>query len=302
MKQSGIICRFLLISVLILQLILPLPCSAAETHIGGKDSGIVNLLLIGQDQRDPEDTARSDSIILCTLQPDAGKVVITSFLRDLYVTIPGHDDNRLNAAYALGGMELLRNTMEENFGLAIDGCIEVDFSRFAGIIDLLGGVSIDLRQDEADAVNRAVPGTLSEGSFLLTGEQALAYARIRNLDADGDFSRTNRQRKLLSALLHRWEDASFLSILSVIADILPLIATDLSSREVLLLAAKLFPLLKAPAIVSQRIPAAGTYSCSTIRGMAVLTADMDSARKLLEETLLPDSENVFEKAADSGCE
>jgi len=295
--------HFLLIPVMILSLLCcALPCSAAESPIGGEDSGLVNLLLIGQDRREGGDFARSDSIILCTFQPDSGKVIFTSFLRDLYVSIPGHDDNRLNAAYAFGGMTLLKETLEENFDLVIDGCIEVDFSRFAGIIDILGGVSMTLRQDEAEAVNDAVPGDLTEGSFLLTGEQALAYARIRNLDADGDFSRTDRQRRLLSALLERWKDANLLSILSVIADILPLISTDLSSREILLLAAKLFPLLDNPSMVSHRIPAAGTYSCSTIRGMSVLTADMDSARKILRQTLLISPEELSAQSSMSDRE
>lgn len=286
MRYSKIPRRLFLISLLVLSMLpLSLPCHAAETMIGGKDSGLVNLLLIGQDQQAEEAAARSDAIILCTLQPDAGKVIITSFLRDLYVSIPGHGENRLNAAFALGGMELLRQTIEDQFGVSVDGCIAVDFSHFSGIIDILGGVTMTLRQDEADAINGAVPGELTEGSFLLNGEQALAYARIRRLDADGDFSRTDRQRRLLSALLERWEDASFLSVLSAIADILPLVSTTLNSREILLLGAKLFPLMKEPELLSQRIPAAGTYCACTIRGMAVLKADMDAARSLLMKTL-----------------
>lgn len=286
MRYSKIPRRLFLIFLLVLSMLpLSLPCRAAETMIGGKDSGLVNLLLIGQDQQAEEAAARSDAIILCTLQPDAGKVIITSFLRDLYVSIPGHGENRLNAAFALGGMELLRQTIEDQFGVSVDGCIAVDFSHFSGIIDILGGVTMTLRQDEADAINSAVPGELTEGSFLLNGEQALAYARIRRLDADGDFSRTDRQRRLLSALLERWEDASFLSVLSAIADILPLVSTTLNSREILLLGAKLFPLMKEPELLSQRIPAAGTYCACTIRGMAVLKADMDAARSLLMKTL-----------------
>ena len=294
--------RTAMIPLLVLALLLSaLPCSAAETEvIGGDGSGIINLLLIGQDRREADDTARSDSIILCTFQPEKKQVVITSFLRDLYVPIPGYADNRLNAAYALGGMDLLKQTLEENFGLYIDGCIEVDFSRFAGIIDLLGGVTLELRQDEADVINQSVPGELTEGQVLLNGEQALAYSRIRKLDADGDFSRTDRQRKLLSALLDTWRDADLLSILSVIADILPLIDTDLSRREILLLAAKLFPLLEAPRIVSQQIPAKEEFTYSNIRDMEVLIADLDQARQFLRESLTVFVENDIEINASTG--
>ena len=161
----------------------------------------------------------------------------------------------------------------------------MDFSQFAVIIDILGGGTLELRQDEADAINKTVSGTLTEGLQSLTGQQALAYSRIRNLDSDGDFSRTERQRKLLTSLLDSYRDAGFLKILSAIADTLPLISTDLSNKEILHLAAALFPLLDGPTLISQRIPADGTYSYSTIRGMEVLTADWEEVRKQLAETL-----------------
>lgn len=280
--------RFLCTALILLLFPLSLSTAAADGHtamIGGEDSGLINILLVGQDRRDPQTPARSDTVILCTFHPDSRSVVLTSFLRDLYVQIPGIGGNRLNAAYACGGMDLLKQTLRENLNIHIDGCIEVDFSQFAGIIDILGGVTLELRQDEADAVNRTTAGTLTEGLQHLTGQQALAYSRIRNLDSDGDFSRTERQRKLLTSLLDSYRDAGFLKILSAIADALPLVSTDLSSKEILHLAAKLFPLLEGPDIISQRIPADGTYSYSTIRGMEVLTADWEEVRKQLAETL-----------------
>lgn len=267
----------------------PLCTSASETSgealIGGRDSGLINLLLIGQDRREEESSARSDSVILCSFRPDDKSITITSFLRDLYVEIPGHGSNRLNAAYAFGGMELLKETLQENFDLYLDGCIEVDFSSFSEIIDVLGGVTIELRQDEADAINKTVSGSLSEGTQLLSGSQALAYSRIRNLDGDGDFSRTARQRKLLSSLLDSYRSADLLTILSVVVDMLPMISTDLSKKQVLVLAAKLFPLLDDPAVTSQRIPPDGSYSYETIRGMEVLTADMELLKKQLRDSL-----------------
>lgn len=281
----------------------PIPAETAAAAdqsdlIGGEDSGLINILLIGQDRREEESRARSDSVILCTFRPESGSITITSFLRDLYVQIPGHDGDRMNAAYAYGGMPLLKQTLQENFGIYVDGCMEVDFSRFSQIIDLLGGVTMELRQDEAEAINEAVPGSLTAGTVHLTGEQALAYTRIRNLDADGDFSRTGRQRKLLAALLDSYRDAGILSILSVVADMLPMISTDLESKQILVLAARLFPLLDNPTVVSQRIPADGTYAYSTIRGMEVLTADMEQTRKLLRETLLSTPEGTDEESPE----
>lgn len=279
-----------LCSLLCLILICALSISAAASDIpsdmiGGADSGLINILLVGQDRRDETTPARADTIILCTFHPESKSVVLTSFLRDLYVQIPGIGGNRLNAAYANGGTALLKETLRENLNIHVDGCIDVDFSQFAGIIDILGGVTLELRQDEADAINKTVAGALCEGIQPMNGQQALAYSRIRNLDSDGDFSRTERQRKLLTSLLSSYQDAGFLKILSAIADALPLISTDLSSKEVLHLAARLFPLLDDPSIVSQRIPVEGSYSYCTIRGMEVLTADLEETYIHLTNTL-----------------
>jgi LCP family protein required for cell wall assembly len=286
------LCCILLITVL------PLQITAKEnvggsSPIGGGKSGLVNILLIGQDRRESETTGRSDSIILCSFNPNEKKIVITSFLRDLYVEIPDHQNNRLNAAYAFGGMDLLKQTMTHNFDLYIDGCIEADFSHFPQIIDTLGGVSIDLRQDEADAVNKTVPGSLTEGICLLSGDQALAYSRIRNLDSDGDFSRTQRQRKLIFSLLDSYHSADLLTILSVIADTLPMVTTSFSKRQIISLASRLFPLLDSPEIISQRIPSDGNYTYETIRNMEVLTADMEAIRRQLRHTLCDTEKNAI---------
>lgn len=281
-------CLFL-IAALAVPLFFCSSVSAAGTQsdlIGGENSGLINILLIGQDSREENVPARADCIILCSFCPDARAVTAVSFLRDLYVPIPGHEDNRLNAAYALGGMELLKQTLQDNFNLYIDGCIEADFSHFSKIIDLLGGVAIDLRQDEADAINEAIPGNLKEGAAQLNGEQALAYSRIRNLDPDGDFSRTRRQRKLLFALLESYRDAGLLTILSVVADVIPMLSSDLDHREILILAAKLFPLLDQPEVSSWRIPESGSFEYRTIRDMAVLTTNLEEVRKTLREKLL----------------
>lgn len=256
-----------------------------DTLIGGSGSGIINILLIGQDRREGEARARSDSMILCTFNKSTRQLTMTSFLRDLYVQIPGYRDNRINAAYAAGGMSLLNKTLEKNFGIQIDGNVEVDFTQFADIIDLLGGVEIELRQDEADFINEGNSGSLTAGLQKLNGVQALAYARIRKLDADGDFSRTNRQRKLITALIDAYKNASLTSILSILDDILPMITTDLSNLEIISYAVELFPMLAGAEVVSQHIPADGAYSGKMIDGMSVLVADMDAARQLLKQTL-----------------
>lgn len=289
MNQTKKVLHRIILCLCCMTLLLPISASAEKVLIGGKDSGLINILLIGQDRRE-EDRARSDSILLCTLCPNTKKITVTSFLRDLYVDIPGYESNRLNAAYAIGGMDLLRQTMEENFSLYIDGCLEADFTRFPQIIDSLGGVTIELRQDEAELINKSVTGALSEGTHLLSGSQALVYSRIRSLDADGDFSRANRQRKLVASVLDRYREADLLTILNTVVDTLPMISTDLSKRQILKLTAKLFPMLNEPMISSQQIPMDGTYRFDTIRQMSVLTANNDDMIDHLRTSLMPDSQ------------
>lgn len=258
---------------------LPIPARAAET-----ESDPLNFLLIGQDRLEGETRARADSIILCTFRRDTRQLILTSFLRDLYVPIPGYGNNRINAAYAFGGSELLKKTLEDNFGVAIDGTIEVDFSQFAQIIDALGGVELELRADEAALISQETGSDLGPGRQVLSGDQALSYARIRRLDADGDFSRTQRQRTVLEVLVNRYRSANFVTVVRVLNRVLPLISTDMTTPEILSHALTLFPMLSGLTAAAQRIPADGTYEDKTIDGMKVLSANMDYARKMLENT------------------
>lgn len=254
----------------------------AQTLIGG--DGVVNILLIGQDRREGEGRARSDAMILCTFNTEKKTLTMTSFLRDLYVQIPGYQDNRINAAYALGGMELLNETLYKNFGVEIDGNVEVDFSEFSQIIDLLGGVDIELTNSEANYLNRNPGYYLSSGVNHLNGEQALSYARIRYIDSD--FGRTNRQRTVLNALINAYKNSSLTTMLSLLDDILPLVTTDMTDAEIVGYVTELFPLLASSTITTQHIPADGSYYNAYIRGMAVLVPDLEASRQLLVDTLL----------------
>lgn len=257
-----------------------------EGEVIETSDNIVNILLIGQDARPGQGRSRSDSMILITFNKEAKTITMTSFLRDLYVKIPGYQDNKLNATYVFGGMSLLDETLEQNFGVRVDGNVEVNFSRFAEVIDLLGGVDMELRQDEVDYIN-AYTGrhVLSAGLQHLDGEQALYYSRIRHLDADSDFSRTNRQRKVINALIEKFRNTKLTTLLGLLDDLLPMITTDMTNAEIIDLATDLFPMLADCTIISQRIPADGAYELKTVRDMSCVVADMDAARKLLEETI-----------------
>lgn len=249
-----------------------------------EEEHILNILLIGQDRRPGQGRQRSDAMILCTINTRSKTLTMTSFLRDLYVQIPGYQDNRLNAPYALGGMELLKETLKHNFGVSVDGCLEVDFSQFEKIIDLMGGVDIELTVAETAYLNNHFGFALNAGVNHLNGAQALAYSRIRYIGTD--FGRTNRQRTVLGALLEQSRNISLKQMNNLLKEILGLITTDMSNGQIMELALECFPMLTDLKVKTQYVPAEGTYQYASIRGMSVIVADMEANRRLLADTIL----------------
>lgn len=253
---------------------------------------IINILLVGQDRRPGQGRQRSDAMILCTFNTDTKALTMTSFLRDTYVQIPGYQDNRLNVPYVLGGFPLLDEALEVNFGVHVDANVEVDFSGFASIIDAMGGVDLELTSAEADYLNRRgnwdVPGvynwSLTSGMNHMTGEQALAYSRIRYLDSD--FGRTNRQRKVLTALVEKCRNLSLLELNSLIDTLLPYVTTDMTNAQITGYVMELFPMLADCVLSTQHIPADNAYTLTMIRGMSVLLPDLEKNREILYNSLL----------------
>lgn len=262
---------------------------------------IINVLLIGQDRRSSQQgRSRSDVIILCTVNKSAKTLTLTSFMRDMYVQIPGYEDNRINVPYMLGGMELLDECLKTNFGVEVDGNVEVDFYGFMGVIDLMGGIEMDLSQAEADYMNMNVSwdvddGTskewhMKEGVNHLTGSQALSYARMRYV-GNGDFERTDRQRRVLTKLLEKAKQLSLSEMNVIMQHALPMLTTDMENSEIIGYALELFPMLPELTVNTVRIPADGTYENAYIRQMAVLLPDLQANRDLLEEYIMGTAES-----------
>lgn len=264
----------------------------ADVPIGGEDDNIVNILLIGQDTRTGK-RARSDSMILVTFNKTKNTITLTSFMRDLYVSIPGYKNSRINAAYAYGGMTLLDETLYQNFGIHVDGNVEVDFAQFADIIDLLGGVEMELTRREATFINQSMDNSYcKEGVNLLNGLQALMHARNRK-DVDGDFSRTNRQRELLTALIDKYKNSDITTMLKLLEEIFPMVTTDLTSKEVVSYVTDLFPMLTSAEIVTQHVPVDGGYYNAEIGGAQVLVPYMDvNIQALMDSLVGVDEEGV----------
>lgn len=260
-----------------------------DALIGG--DGIVNILLIGQDTTD-ENRSRSDSMILVTFNKERNTITMTSFMRDMYVKIPGYKKNRINVAYLLGGMQLLDETLYNNFGVEIDGNVEIDFSHFKELIDLLGGIELELNYKEADFVNlKTRRYTLEAGTQQLDGEQALWYARFRG-DALGDFNRTNRQRIVLNTLLENYKNAKLTTLIGMLDDILPMVTTDLTKSEIVSYVTELFPMLATAEVITQRIPVDGAYEMARIDGMSVLVPNISKNVQALVDSLVEFEEDA----------
>lgn len=241
------------------------------------DKDVINILLIGQDRRPGEKRARSDSMIILTIDKKTKSLKMTSLLRDLYVQIPGYSDNRINASYAWGGMKLLDKTIEKNFGIKIDRNIEVDFTAFKKVIDNIGGVTITLTEKEASHL-RNQGFSVGATSTLMNGDLALAYSRIRYIDSD--FYRTNRQRKVLEAVFNKMKNRSLSEWYSLTNEIFPLLTTDMTNSEIINHVYTVYN-MKVNKINSYRVPADNTYKSRYVRKMAVLVPDLQANRKYL---------------------
>lgn len=262
----------------------------AQQIFTGSDT--VNIMLVGQDARPGQKRARSDTMILCTIKKSEGRVILTSFLRDTYVKIPGVRKAKMNTAYAYGGMDLLAETVLENFGIQVDNTVEVSFTGFMDVIDTIGGVEIELTDAEASWMNSHGGGDvggkqnwkLKGGKNLLNGNQALAYARIRKLD--NDFGRTARQRKVLAAVVEQVRGLNLMEMNNLVNQLVSLITTDMTNAEITGYVLDFFPMLADLQITSQRIPVDKSYYYSNIKGSgSCVVIDFDVNRAFLKETL-----------------
>ena len=267
---------------------------AQENDATVDTSNIKSILLIGQDKQGDQTRQRSDSMILATLDKDQGTISLTSFMRDLYVAIPGYSSTRINAAYAYGGMELLDETLEENFGVQIDGNVEVDFEVFKVLVDKVGGIDLELTQAEADYIcgrDQSVlypqplrtDWDLQEGVNHLDGEQALIHARNRSI-GNSDYRRTERQQDVLKAAFAKIKDLNVLEIGGLVKDVLPLVTTDLSLWDMTGYAMDVMS-IGTDEIQSYRIPEDGSYTHQTIDGMQVLVPNLEQNREYLQQIL-----------------
>lgn len=295
------------------------------------DENLTHIMLVGQAARAGEDYKLADTMILCTINRETKTLTMTSFMRDLFVTIPaywgnGQGGNRMNVIYHLGyyyggdGMEMLELAMEQNFGIQVDHTVEVNFEVFNKVIDIMGGVTVDLTQAEYDyivkyakdninyqnsqkyseiqkygeeafneviAYYEALDDNLTVGECTLKGDQALIYARMRKIDSD--FERTRRQRAVITSLIDSCRNLGIMDVHAMFQEVLPLIKTNMTNEEIWNYAFEFIPMLKDLQIKSINIPQDVTWWSANLGTEEVpdyvLKCNMWEANKFLREQL-----------------
>ncbi len=251
------------------------------------------LAVLGVDLRDDE-IPRSDTLILVNLDPIRERIALLSIPRDLWVTIPGYGESRINAAYAFGerdnyrgggGPVLVKETVEHNFGIPVHAFVQVDFRGFERIVDALGGVTLDVEYPLADVeyptenygyTRLYVPVGLQH----LNGAQALRYARSRH--ADSDFGRNRRQQQVLLALRDQALRKGVIRRLpQLVAELSDAVKTDLTPQEVRTLIL-LAPRAQGWRLETYAITPDMTQSWTTPQGAYVLLPRWDRIEPVLQ--------------------
>ena len=279
----------------------------------GQSGRVVNILVIGQDSREGEDHKLSDGIMLLTLNKETRTLTMTSFLRDTYVKLAnyrGHECgwNRINTSYALGyswygdagAMEMLNLTIANNYGVNVDGDVELSFDTFVKVVDYVGGVDIELVGDEYTRMNEVAESWnsawrakgldaeehVTEGMNHLDGFMALEYARERHVNnADSDMNRVKRQQKILAQVVEKCTQMSATELDKLIDLVLGEIVTNISTEDMKMYITELTPYLFNLNMVSNQCPAEGTYWGEMVElpdgTGGVLKCDFEANKRLL---------------------
>lgn len=268
-------------------------------------SHVKNVLLIGSD-KESGGSSRSDSIMIASVNSKTGKVTLVSILRDTHVDVPGYRESKINAAHSWGGPNLLIQTIEQNFGIKIDDYATVNFDMFEALVEGIGGIYVDVSDAEAEHMNSYFklgtgnkPDKVQGGeNVYLNGYQALCYARIRKLDSD--FYRTERQRKIIGAIVEnvkgRLNPAGIADLMATAKEVAPYIETTLTEGDVWSLLMSLSACVVKSGgdteslMVSAQLPFEGTWWYSSEWDGSSISIDFEENKELLYELLY--EENV----------
>ncbi|MFZ3590417.1 LCP family protein [Bacillus sp. DJP31] len=263
---------------------------------GIKDEmGRINVLLLGVDSRG-EEQSRTDTIMIAQYNPKNGESKIVSIMRDIYAEIPGKQNYKINTAYFLGGPELLRKTIKQNFDIDIEYYAVVDFQGFEKMVDTLapGGIEIDVEKKMSSFLHVE----LQSGLQRLNGKELLEYARFRH-DAEGDFGRVRRQQQVINTLKSELLGLYGITKLpKLTGTIQPYVETNMDTMDRLAIARD-FILNPPDDIKTLRIPVDNSYEMADYEHAgSVIEIDKEKNSKALKDFLNGSTLDAQEKATE----
>lgn len=246
------------------------------------NKNVENILVFGVDSRGTADIdCRADAIMIVSLDNNTKSIKLISLMRDCGVTIEGRSNvDKLTHSYAYGGVGLLINTINSNFHLDVQRFVMFDFNSSSDLIDLVGGVDIDVKAEEVKYANQSiaeenvlmgdtVPFLTDSGMQTLDGIQAVAWSRIRH--ADSDFVRTSRQRTVAAALMKKVASQNKFAQLNILKDSAGVFETNMTQSDLLRLGTVGISLIKN--IVEYRIPDDGLFTIQENPWMMIIDWD-----------------------------
>lgn len=253
-------------------------------------SDITNIALFGVDAPQGQ-VGRSDADMILTIDNKHNKIKLTSLMRDSYVNVKGHGMTKLTHAYAYGGPELALNTINTNFDLNIDKFITVNFTSLPNVINKLGGIDMNITKGDLKYINGYIdsinnydhtnsPHITSTGMQHLDGVQATAYCRIRY--DGGDQRRTERQRRVITAVFDKIKNSPVTDYPGILNQLLPLVTTNISSNEFISLGKNIID-TGANKIDELRVPCDKHENGKLIKGVYYMTFDIPAETKELHK-------------------
>ena len=250
-------------------------CAAA---LGETNTQVKHYLMLGEDGYADQvtDDARTDTIVLVSLDTKYNRVILTSILRDSKINNPRGNETKINLLYKNHGFDGIVSCLERELDIEIEGAILVNFENVKPVIDALGGVDIEIDQNEYLAIRSILLGkdpNMPDGPGLvhMTGRIALAYMRTRATGSGGDFARTERQRKVVAQLFDKCRSLSLLELVGLYNEVSSGMKMSLSAMDILSVLSQGYTLMTSCAdFVEFRIPQDGTYSYGSVGSSSVL--------------------------------
>lgn len=250
-------------------------CAAA---LGETNTQVKHYLMLGEDGYADQvtDDARTDTIVIVSLDTKYNRVILTSILRDSKINNPRGNETKINLLYKNHGFDGIVSCLERELDIEIEGAILVNFENVKPVIDALGGVDIEIDQNEYLAIRSILLGkdpNMPDGPGLvhMTGRIALAYMRTRATGSGGDFARTERQRKVVAQLFDKCRSLSLLELVGLYNEVSSGMKMSLSAMDILSVLSQGYTLMTSSAdFVEFRIPQDGTYSYGSVGSSSVL--------------------------------